>query len=517
MNEKAIYEIVLKNQKFNNDLKDTEKQLNHFEGSLKDIQSTIVTAFSAGALIAFGNEAYKTSTQLQSLRNSIVFASGSSKEGAENLKFLSDISERMGLNLLATTEGFRTFSGALIGSKFEGQKARDIFEKISTGVSVMGLSADDAKGAFLALGQMVSKGTVSAEELRGQLGERLPGAFQIAARSLNVTTKQLGDMLKAGTVLTEDFLPKFADEVEKTFGGGLSKSAQSQAADMARIENLWLGFKGIVGDVEGFYIHKIVGGNEDVSKSFQTQKQEVEGLEKSLNPLVDRYKEISRKLNPTIDESNELKSIINTIAMQMPSAITAWDNYGNAIDINTAKIQKNITTNREALRILNREAIESKEAELSSAAKNAIGLKEILNNPNAGEVWKREAASQLQGLTGSGGIIEILRNELDDLKGGNRNSDLLKGVADRNKIFAGLTPGDTAATGGVTAKKSGMSSSSGSGIDKVSSATRNVNITINKLLEVNNKNAGEMMDSAFLKKLQKALLTVVNDVNIVAQ
>ena len=41
----------------------------------------------------------------------------------------------------------------------------------------MGLSADQTSGVLLALQQMISKGTVQAEELRGQLGERLPGAL----------------------------------------------------------------------------------------------------------------------------------------------------------------------------------------------------------------------------------------------------------------------------------------------------------------------------------------------------
>ena len=44
---------------------------------------------------------------------------------------------------------------------------------------------------MLALAQMASKGTVQAEELRGQLGERLPGAFKIAAAAMGVTQAEL--------------------------------------------------------------------------------------------------------------------------------------------------------------------------------------------------------------------------------------------------------------------------------------------------------------------------------------
>ena len=85
----------------------------------------------------------------------------------------------------------------------------------------MGLSADDTRGALRALEQIVSKGTVSAEELRGQLGERLPGAFQIASRAMGVTTQELGEMLQRGEVLVEDLLPKLAKELRSSVAEGL--------------------------------------------------------------------------------------------------------------------------------------------------------------------------------------------------------------------------------------------------------------------------------------------------------
>jgi tape measure domain-containing protein len=49
----------------------------------------------------------------------------------------------------------------------------------------------DQRGIFKALEQMLSKGNVQAEELRGQLGERLPGAIYFSAKALGVTTREL--------------------------------------------------------------------------------------------------------------------------------------------------------------------------------------------------------------------------------------------------------------------------------------------------------------------------------------
>ena len=45
---------------------------------------------------------------------------------------------------------------------------------------------------------MISKGKVQAEELRGQLGERLPSAFQLAAKAMGMTTAQLDKFMADG-------------------------------------------------------------------------------------------------------------------------------------------------------------------------------------------------------------------------------------------------------------------------------------------------------------------------------
>ena len=96
----------------------------------------------------------------------------------------------------------------------------------------MGLSAEQSSGAFMALQQMLSKGTVQAEELRGQLGERIPGAFEYAAQAMGVTTRELGKMLEQGQVVAEDFVPKFADVLRNQFAKDVPAAAASARAAM---------------------------------------------------------------------------------------------------------------------------------------------------------------------------------------------------------------------------------------------------------------------------------------------
>lgn len=102
-------------------------------------------------------------------------------------------------------KGFQTLSGSLKGTALEGQATRDIFDAVGIAATVMNLSAEQSEGAFLALSQMASKGKVQAEELRGQLGERIPGALNIAARAMGVTQAQLNDMLDKGKSMPQTF------------------------------------------------------------------------------------------------------------------------------------------------------------------------------------------------------------------------------------------------------------------------------------------------------------------------
>src|SRR5690606_5836527 len=97
------------------------------------------------------------------------------------------------------------------------------------------LSNEQVQGTFLALSQMMSKGKVQAEELRGQLGERLPGAFALAAKAMGVTEAELNKMLEKGQVISEDFLPKFAKQLDISFGNDKTEKIVSMQASVNRL------------------------------------------------------------------------------------------------------------------------------------------------------------------------------------------------------------------------------------------------------------------------------------------
>lgn len=173
------------------------------------------------------------------MRNTLNFAAGGAGAGAAELEYLRATANALGIDVIKAGDAFSKLAAAARGTTLAGQPTREIFEAVAGASTVMGLSADQTQGALLALQQMMSKGTVQAEELRGQLGERIPGAFAIAARAMNKTEAELGKMLEAGEVMASDFLPRFAAELKKTIAGDLVDSLHSTQAELNRLSNAW--------------------------------------------------------------------------------------------------------------------------------------------------------------------------------------------------------------------------------------------------------------------------------------
>ena len=210
----------------------------------------------AYAAISTVTDVVKTTAWMQGMDKSINFSTGG--RGNESKAFLEKLANDKGIDLQSATEGYKTWAGSTRGTKLQGAQTNSIFDAVTTASSVMNLSGEDTKGTLLALGQIMSKGKVQAEELRGQIGERIPGAFGIAAKAMGVSQEQLNKMMDEGKLYADDFLPKFAAELQKTFGGGLSEAANSMQANINRMNNETMLLKNDIGKELGPTILKVI-------------------------------------------------------------------------------------------------------------------------------------------------------------------------------------------------------------------------------------------------------------------
>jgi len=202
-------------KKFNQETTNTGKNLNNLGGVAQQAGKYIAGIFAVSQIVQFGKAVAETTMQFQSFQRVLDFTAGSTNAGARSMAFLVETSNRLGISLQASVAGFKTLSGAASQAGLSNQQTQKVFENVASAVKAFGLSSEDAKGVFLALGQIISKGTVQAEELRGQIGERIPGAFSIAAKSMGVTERELNKMLQTGKVTSREFVIPFTDALAK--------------------------------------------------------------------------------------------------------------------------------------------------------------------------------------------------------------------------------------------------------------------------------------------------------------
>lgn len=224
---------------------DLSKEIGRIRAQLS---SFAVVAGAGVGLAVFARDIVRSSNALIGFKQGLAAATGSQREAADSLSFVRTTALQLGTDLQGSIHSFTGLAAAAKGSRLEGEGVRDIFTAVSEASRVLNLSVDDQRRALLALEQMISKGTVASEELRGQLGERLPGAFNLAAKAMGVSTSELSKMLKNSEVLAEDLIPKLAVALRKTLGDQAAIAAKTPAADLQRLANAVFELEAAIGE-----------------------------------------------------------------------------------------------------------------------------------------------------------------------------------------------------------------------------------------------------------------------------
>ncbi len=157
----------------------------------------------------------------------------------ENLAFVKKLSNDYAQDLLAITDNYAKFTAACKKTDLALEDQRLIFESLTKAAAYYHLSADRTADMMNAVTQMMSKGKVAAEELRRQLGNTLPGAFNLMAAAMDVSTQKLDEMMRDGEVTASEVLPKFAAMLNTVTATAEFDSLQ---ASMNKFKNSWYEF-----------------------------------------------------------------------------------------------------------------------------------------------------------------------------------------------------------------------------------------------------------------------------------
>ena len=291
---------------------------------------------------------------VQTFTNSFKALGDSSEQVAEKLKLVDQISDTMGTSFDANVQSFRKFSAA---ARIAGTSQQDItrgFQNLQKALVTTHASASETSRAFLAIEQMFSKGKVSSEELRRQLGEVLPGAVALFAQSLGVTSGELDKLLRQGKVTAESIIP-FLDRVGEQFEKGFKSAAQSIFAEIERLKNNF-GTFGIVASKafgENFKgglraINNAVRAGEGLNKTFETLGSIAGSIGNvfatAFGGLLGLLNKILTILGPVIDAFESLVSIATQI-FNLFSVRTKdqWSDVFDNIRVKAIKLAESLT------------------------------------------------------------------------------------------------------------------------------------------------------------------------------
>lgn len=220
-----------------------EAAVNGLQRELREVTGTLTTADKAAALlknsmgqIAAGNlvadgigylvekvkdlgrEFVGAVVQSEQMRRGLTAIYKDAGVAASQISFLRSAANAAGVSFGGLSKDFVRFSAAMSSAGVPMAESNALFASLTRAAGTLGLRAEETAGTLNALGQMASKGTVSMEELRQQLGDRLPGAFGLVAKGLGITEAALVQLVSTGGLAARDLFPALTQALKTLHG-----------------------------------------------------------------------------------------------------------------------------------------------------------------------------------------------------------------------------------------------------------------------------------------------------------
>lgn len=270
----------------------------------------------------------KQYSELQKMQRGLAIASIDAKDFAEAQGLVASISTRL---LLPLADASKYYAQLRINTKqynISAKETSEILEGTVNAVRATGGSLEDVNGAMRAVVQIFSKGGVQAEELRGQLGERFPGAVIKFAQANKITFEELQKRLEAGSVGIAEFVAfsksNFTDYAK--FSEKLA-TAPEYAGDRMKIalEQLQLTIGSILGNSGAIFQDYFTGIIKDVTKfiadnkvSFKQMLEDFAYITTAIGKLFFKLSEVVLKIMAGIAKASQvvIKGVKSALGMK---------------------------------------------------------------------------------------------------------------------------------------------------------------------------------------------------------
>lgn len=368
-----------------------EKGIRSVRNQLKSLAGTFQSfAASMGAglgLYQLVSQMSSVAKELNTAKATLKNVSDSMADYNKSMTLARNLAKQYSQDMVSLMGNLASFQGSAKGTGIALSTVNDIFESLTKASAYFNLSSQQTSQVLTAVGQMMSKGTVQAQELKLQLANVLPGAFSMMAKAVGVTTAELDKLMSQGKLAAKDVLPKFADELNKMTAGKIDTTGLQLSIN--RLKNTFTQF------VESANIDKML------SKG-------VNALDKSLNYVIRNF--------------NTLKGIvISVMAAMSVNKVKAIGAAAIASITNVSKHVKEIynqigeAISKTKLKELTRELKVAQRNQIKLAHTNSINSSNF-NKAYINKADKATLASLLDTLEKSDKALESNRGKIRVLK-----------------------------------------------------------------------------------------------------
>lgn len=257
-------------------------------GSLKWTTEALSSSFGnmarsyvgAFAIMGAAQKSFRVAIEQEGFRARLALTSKDKADAKDTVEYVESTSNRLGLKMLEFGSSFTKFQASISPDEMSKDQIKDVFTGVSEAITAFALTGQEAGFVQRALVQMASKGKISMEELRLQMGENMPGAIRFFAEGIGVSVAELNDMAKKGELISSKTLPKFAARLREVAAPALEERTKGLSANINRMANAWADVN------EALYEGGTSDAIKDVTKFLGETADGSNGLAKALGGLI---------------------------------------------------------------------------------------------------------------------------------------------------------------------------------------------------------------------------------------
>lgn len=336
-------ELEKQGNSFENLAKKAESSGSRIGSAIKTAMATVAASIGA-AFATIGIAGIKFNAEMEQALISFETLLGSAEKAQ---MMISDL-QKFAANTPFEFPDLQKSAKLMLAMGFSAEKVLPNLRAIGDAVAAVGGGADVLDGVTLALGQMLTKGKVSAEEMN-QLAERGIPAWDLMAQKMGKSKAELMNMAEQGKLMSDVALPALIDAMGTKFAGAMDKQSKTFSGMMSTIKDNMNILMGEIMEPVFNRIKELLPGVIDfvnqLSTTFQNAgwkgvfeqilpKDVADTLVSYMNTVKDVFERNKDSINTALTSMKEIVGavfeVVKTILMNFIEFATyAWKNWGD--------------------------------------------------------------------------------------------------------------------------------------------------------------------------------------------